>query len=148
MYNLLSQAIVSQTRFPLCHTMVGSTYAAGMHLSSRRRLPVYDYHHWTYRSVTYLRTHFSSIRVSKETYEGLPQLVGGCAYVALAAPIRLKLAPFRCSSHLCYTARELLTTDHVILSHGQVTWTTPELAPLSLNYHTTPTGGRFSSRQI
>ncbi|GFV15338.1 integrase catalytic domain-containing protein [Trichonephila clavipes] len=44
-------------------------------------------------------------------------------------------------------ARELLTTDHVILNHGQVTWTTPELAPLSPNYHTTPTGGRFSSRQ-
>ncbi|GFU64812.1 hypothetical protein TNCV_271971 [Trichonephila clavipes] len=43
-------------------------------------------------------------------------------------------------------ARGLLTTDHVILNHGQVTWTTPELAPLSPNYHTTPTGGRFSSR--
>ncbi|GFY26385.1 hypothetical protein TNCV_25821 [Trichonephila clavipes] len=26
-------------------------------------------------------------------------------------------------------------------------WTTPELAPPSPNYHTTPTGGRFSSRQ-
>ncbi|GFX28132.1 uncharacterized protein TNCV_424591 [Trichonephila clavipes] len=25
--------------------------------------------------------------------------------------------------------RELLVTDHVILNHGQVTWTTPELAP-------------------
>ncbi|GFU78054.1 hypothetical protein TNCV_4778621, partial [Trichonephila clavipes] len=38
-----------------------------------------------------------------------------------------------------------LTTDYVILNHGQVTWTTPELAP-SPNYHTTPTGGgRFSS---
>ncbi|GFU05740.1 hypothetical protein TNCV_1005221 [Trichonephila clavipes] len=34
------------------------------------------------------------------------------------------------------------------LNHGQVTWTTPELAPPSPNYHTTPTGGRFSSRQI
>ncbi|GFY02888.1 uncharacterized protein TNCV_3507681 [Trichonephila clavipes] len=32
--------------------------------------------------------------------------------------------------------------DHVILNHGQVTWTTPELAPPSPNYHTTPTGGR------
>ncbi|GFV40575.1 hypothetical protein TNCV_1984171 [Trichonephila clavipes] len=42
----------------------------------------------------------------------------------------------------------LLATDHVILNHGQVTWTTPELAPPSPNYHTTPTGGRFSSRQI
>ncbi|GFW84925.1 hypothetical protein TNCV_682131 [Trichonephila clavipes] len=46
------------------------------------------------------------------------------------------------------TARGLLATDHVILNHGQVTWTTPELAPPSPNYRTTPTGGRFSSRQI
>ncbi|GFV25161.1 hypothetical protein TNCV_178501 [Trichonephila clavipes] len=44
--------------------------------------------------------------------------------------------------------RGLLATDHVILNHGQVTWTTPELAPPSPNSHTTPTGGRFSSRQI
>ncbi|GFS54235.1 hypothetical protein TNCV_2527571 [Trichonephila clavipes] len=44
--------------------------------------------------------------------------------------------------------RGLLTTDHLILNHGQVTWATPELAPHSPNYHTTPTGGRFSSRQI
>ncbi|GFX01394.1 hypothetical protein TNCV_4736351 [Trichonephila clavipes] len=44
--------------------------------------------------------------------------------------------------------RGLLATDHVILNHGQVTWTTPEVAPPSPNYHTTPTGGRFSSRQI
>ncbi|GFW91817.1 uncharacterized protein TNCV_3400771 [Trichonephila clavipes] len=36
--------------------------------------------------------------------------------------------------------RGLLATDHVILNHGQVTWTTPELAPPSPNYHTTPTG--------
>ncbi|GFU79338.1 hypothetical protein TNCV_2138611 [Trichonephila clavipes] len=46
------------------------------------------------------------------------------------------------------TTRGLLATDHVILNHGQVTWTTPEMAPPSPNYHTTPTGGRFSSRQI
>ncbi|GFT18677.1 uncharacterized protein TNCV_2276841 [Trichonephila clavipes] len=32
--------------------------------------------------------------------------------------------------------RELLATDHVILNHGQVTWTTPELAPPLLT--TTP----------
>ncbi|GFW12943.1 uncharacterized protein TNCV_3328751 [Trichonephila clavipes] len=50
------------------------------------------------------------------------------------------------TSH-CSATRGLLATDHVILNHGQVTWTTPELAP-PLNYHTTPTGGRFSSRQI
>ncbi|GFT30479.1 hypothetical protein TNCV_2377641 [Trichonephila clavipes] len=35
--------------------------------------------------------------------------------------------------------RGLLETDHVILNHGQVTWTTPELAPRSPNYRTTPT---------
>ncbi|GFU55699.1 uncharacterized protein TNCV_1650031 [Trichonephila clavipes] len=34
--------------------------------------------------------------------------------------------------------RGLLATDHVILNHGQVTWTTPELAPTSPNYHITP----------
>ncbi|GFX58108.1 uncharacterized protein TNCV_4048661 [Trichonephila clavipes] len=34
--------------------------------------------------------------------------------------------------------RGLLATDHVILNHGQVTWTKPELAPPSPNYHTTP----------
>ncbi|GFS74922.1 uncharacterized protein TNCV_1395961 [Trichonephila clavipes] len=45
-------------------------------------------------------------------------------------------------------ARGLLTTDHVILNHGQVTWMTPELAPFSPNYHTTPTGKRFNSQQI
>ncbi|GFW18207.1 uncharacterized protein TNCV_4007471 [Trichonephila clavipes] len=33
-------------------------------------------------------------------------------------------------------ARGLLATDHVILDHGQVTWTTPELAPPLLT--TTP----------
>ncbi|GFV97679.1 hypothetical protein TNCV_2312661 [Trichonephila clavipes] len=33
-------------------------------------------------------------------------------------------------------ARELLATDHVILNHGQVTWTTPELTSPSPNYHT------------
>ncbi|GFW33087.1 uncharacterized protein TNCV_2110171 [Trichonephila clavipes] len=39
-----------------------------------------------------------------------------------------------------YPTRGLLATDHVILNHGQVTWTTPELAPSSPNYHTIPTG--------
>ncbi|GFX18816.1 uncharacterized protein TNCV_4143371 [Trichonephila clavipes] len=34
------------------------------------------------------------------------------------------------------TTRKLLATDHVILNHGQVTWTTPELAPPLLT--TTP----------
>ncbi|GFW32367.1 uncharacterized protein TNCV_675261 [Trichonephila clavipes] len=43
------------------------------------------------------------------------------------------------TSH-CPATRGLLATDHVILKHGQVTWTTPELATLSPNYHTTSTG--------
>ncbi|GFT72676.1 hypothetical protein TNCV_755811 [Trichonephila clavipes] len=33
---------------------------------------------------------------------------------------------------------------HVILIHGQVTWTTPELAPPSPNYHTTPISKEYS----
>ncbi|GFV16904.1 hypothetical protein TNCV_4365041 [Trichonephila clavipes] len=42
----------------------------------------------------------------------------------------------------CSATRGLLATDHVILNHVQVTWTTPELTPSSPNYYTTPTGGR------
>ncbi|GFX72856.1 hypothetical protein TNCV_2864631 [Trichonephila clavipes] len=41
----------------------------------------------------------------------------------------------------CSATRGLLATDHVILDHGQVTRTTPELTLPSPNYHTTPTGG-------
>ncbi|GFX11044.1 uncharacterized protein TNCV_513041 [Trichonephila clavipes] len=37
---------------------------------------------------------------------------------------------------LLEAARGLLVADHVILNHGQVTWTTPELAPPLLT--TTP----------
>ncbi|GFV73741.1 hypothetical protein TNCV_3548901 [Trichonephila clavipes] len=59
---------------------------------------------------------------------------------------------FQLSTDLTYitalhATRGLLATDHVILNHGQVTWTTPELEPPSPNYHTTPTGGRFSSQR-
>ncbi|GFW40927.1 uncharacterized protein TNCV_4369751 [Trichonephila clavipes] len=39
-------------------------------------------------------------------------------------------------------ARGLLATDHVILNHGQVTWTTPELAPPHLTT-TCNSEGRF-----
>ncbi|GFS89225.1 hypothetical protein TNCV_1259581 [Trichonephila clavipes] len=52
------------------------------------------------------------------------------------------------SLNFARAARGLLTTDHVILNYGQVTWMTPELAPLSPNYHTTPMGKRFNSQQI
>ncbi|GFW60373.1 hypothetical protein TNCV_3869061 [Trichonephila clavipes] len=41
-----------------------------------------------------------------------------------------------------------MATNLVILNHGQVMRTTPELAPTSPNCHTTPTGGRLSSQQI
>ncbi|GFV69793.1 hypothetical protein TNCV_431121 [Trichonephila clavipes] len=50
------------------------------------------------------------------------------------------MIPDRCglsSLHSEHAAtRGLLATDHVILNHGQVTWTTPELAPPLLT--TTP----------
>ncbi|GBN71404.1 hypothetical protein AVEN_90135-1 [Araneus ventricosus] len=36
-------------------------------------------------------------------------------------------------------------TDLVILNHGQMTRTTPELAPFSPNFHATPTGGRLAT---
>ncbi|GFU81104.1 uncharacterized protein TNCV_1117561 [Trichonephila clavipes] len=40
-------------------------------------------------------------------------------------------AEYYASSHNCrkHATRGLLATDNVILNHGQVTWTTPEMAP-------------------
>ncbi|GFW52839.1 hypothetical protein TNCV_2394181 [Trichonephila clavipes] len=38
----------------------------------------------------------------------------------------------------------LSAMDFVILNHGQMTWTTPELTTCSPNFHTTPTGGLSS----
>ncbi|GFX12391.1 uncharacterized protein TNCV_64371 [Trichonephila clavipes] len=46
------------------------------------------------------------------------------------------LLPKEMLHQLVLTTRGLLATDHVILNHGQVTWTTPELAPPLLT--TTP----------
>ncbi|GFT01026.1 hypothetical protein TNCV_4054281 [Trichonephila clavipes] len=46
------------------------------------------------------------------------------------------------------TTGGLLAIDLVILNHGQVTRTTPELVSSSPNYHTTPMGGRLSSGKI
>ncbi|GFX04322.1 hypothetical protein TNCV_3974701 [Trichonephila clavipes] len=48
----------------------------------------------------------------------------------------LELAPPLKTITPRHSTRGLLATDHVILNHGQVTWTTPELAPPSPNYHT------------
>ncbi|GFX21965.1 uncharacterized protein TNCV_2428721 [Trichonephila clavipes] len=43
---------------------------------------------------------------------------------------KMHLAITRIKSNIYAAAtRGLLATDHVILNHGQVTWTTPELAP-------------------
>ncbi|GFX70605.1 uncharacterized protein TNCV_875791 [Trichonephila clavipes] len=63
----------------------------------------------------------------------------------------------RSTSH-CSATQGLWATDHVILNHGQVMWTTPELAPPLLtttpredisaldrfNVHLCPTGRVFS----
>ncbi|GFX70931.1 hypothetical protein TNCV_1689141 [Trichonephila clavipes] len=73
--------------------------------------------------------------------------VSGSLHKFLEESRGFRLIDWILTSHSSAT-RGLLATDHVILNHGQVTWTTPELAPPSPNYHTTPTGGRFSSRQI
>ncbi|GFW46719.1 uncharacterized protein TNCV_2980751 [Trichonephila clavipes] len=43
---------------------------------------------------------------------------------------------YSCANKKGKTTRGLLATDHVILNHGQVTWTTPELEPPLLT--TTP----------
>ncbi|GFS99554.1 uncharacterized protein TNCV_2802831 [Trichonephila clavipes] len=47
--------------------------------------------------------------------------------------------------HTGKTTRGLLVTDPVILNHGQVTWTTPQLAPLYPNYHTNGRTFQFST---
>ncbi|GFU82037.1 hypothetical protein TNCV_517171 [Trichonephila clavipes] len=48
------------------------------------------------------------------------------------------------SSHYSAT-RGLLVTNLVILSHGEATRTTPELAHSSPNFHITPKGGHLTS---
>ncbi|GFY30547.1 hypothetical protein TNCV_3523101 [Trichonephila clavipes] len=87
-----------------------------------------------------------TVRTIVETQKALGVATGGSTK-QLATILDCRKQKFR-KRRQNATVRGLLTTDHVILNHGQVTWTTPELAPLSPNYHTTPTGGRFSSRQI
>ncbi|GFW09817.1 transposable element Tc1 transposase [Trichonephila clavipes] len=55
----------------------------------------------------------------------------GWSYRAIERHLqRTVTAVQRCYKSGCST-RGLLATDHVILNHGQVTWTTPELAPPS-----------------
>ncbi|GFS91179.1 hypothetical protein TNCV_2215081 [Trichonephila clavipes] len=48
----------------------------------------------------------------------------------------------------CSATIWFLTTDLVTLNHGQVTRTTPKLAPSSPNFHTTLTEGRLSIDRI
>ncbi|GFX61189.1 NEDD4-binding protein 2 [Trichonephila clavipes] len=67
------------------------------------------------------------------------------SYLEPDCGVALRVSERILSSH-CSATRGLLAKDHVILNHGQVTWTTPEPAPSSPNYHTT--GGGFSSQQI
>ncbi|GFU66126.1 hypothetical protein TNCV_2857991 [Trichonephila clavipes] len=45
------------------------------------------------------------------------------------------------NTHSHEATRELVTTDLIILSHGQVTRTTSELVFHFSNYHTLPSGG-------
>ncbi|GFV38824.1 uncharacterized protein TNCV_1004661 [Trichonephila clavipes] len=68
---------------------------------------------------------------SNKTAQHVTQLVPQSMY----RKTRLGEGEGRLTSH-CSAARGLLATDHVILNHGQVTWTTPELAPPLLT--TTP----------
>ncbi|GFS76425.1 uncharacterized protein TNCV_1620591 [Trichonephila clavipes] len=53
-------------------------------------------------------------------------------------PLKTRRIGQRCTLNLsrAETSSRCYTTDHVILNHGQVTWTTPELAPPLLT--TTP----------
>ncbi|GFW51011.1 uncharacterized protein TNCV_3592931 [Trichonephila clavipes] len=78
-------------------------------------------------------------------------------------PAHVSVSSFDHGSKLRAT-RGLLATDHVILNHGQVTWTTPELAPPLLtttphqredvsaldrfNVHRCPTRRVFSGTEI
>ncbi|GFT11956.1 hypothetical protein TNCV_725641 [Trichonephila clavipes] len=52
--------------------------------------------------------------------------------------------PLQTNHFFQYTTQWLLVTDFVILNHGQVTRTTPELTASSPNFHTTPTGERLT----
>ncbi|GFV62990.1 uncharacterized protein TNCV_3177831 [Trichonephila clavipes] len=65
------------------------------------------------------------ILLSRERNEASPHRGGG--------PGKGSVGPWLKTS---LTTRGLLAMDHVILNHGQVTWTTPELAPPLLT--TTP----------
>ncbi|GFX91150.1 uncharacterized protein TNCV_1245651 [Trichonephila clavipes] len=56
-------------------------------------------------------------------------------YVTVSISDPPRVSELILASH-CSATRGLLATDHVILNHDQVTWTTPELAPSLLT--TTP----------
>ncbi|GFX43864.1 uncharacterized protein TNCV_4111431 [Trichonephila clavipes] len=69
-----------------------------------------------------------------------PNVAGMKGRVDLAQPVK-RTPDLWCGSTMHYhsilfATRGLLATDYVILNHGQVTWTTPELAPPLLT--TTP----------
>ncbi|GFW95556.1 hypothetical protein TNCV_1722541 [Trichonephila clavipes] len=76
----------------------------------------------------------------------LPRFQFPYKYQRISAYFDQQLIQERSEVNSYRSTRGLLATDHVILNPGQVTWTTPELASPLLT--TTPTGGRFSSREI
>ncbi|GBN25919.1 hypothetical protein AVEN_83308-1 [Araneus ventricosus] len=55
------------------------------------------------------------------------------------------MSRFEATRGLFYTHRHEATRDLVILNHGQMTRTAPELATPSPNFQATPTGGRLAS---
>ncbi|GFV12277.1 uncharacterized protein TNCV_1537731 [Trichonephila clavipes] len=76
----------------------------------------------------------TEISVYNKTAACVPLTIGPLQHGAQKSAIALDL---HLLMHLWAQAtRGLLATDHIILNHGQVTWTTPELAPPLLT--TTP----------
>ncbi|GFX89007.1 uncharacterized protein TNCV_2853071 [Trichonephila clavipes] len=87
-------------------------------------------HHTAPTNLTELWTALANISqvIFVERFQKLVESISRC----VTAVIKARGGPTR-----YYEAtRGLLATDHVILNHGQVTWTTPELAPPLLT--TTP----------
>ncbi|GFV32667.1 hypothetical protein TNCV_441591 [Trichonephila clavipes] len=91
-----------------------------------------------------LRSHLYRIGITDSSDSG--QLMTGEHLVACLALIILNSIVKKIMENICTNGIGAIVTDHVILNHCQRTWTTPELAPPLLT--TTPSRGRFSSRQI
>ncbi|GFT39211.1 hypothetical protein TNCV_2897321 [Trichonephila clavipes] len=73
----------------------------------------------------------------------------GLSYRRIAARVgRDPMTPMEPKIPLNFVKLHFGDGDLIILHHGQVPRTTPQLAPHSPNFYTTPTGRRLSSRQI